>query len=277
LLTNIYSQEMKNLDLKQLSKGMHIHDKLRLLFADLNKQSETEGKEIILTTQEKDAILNDARTRGEYREIRRVMEFFKTCTFMVIDLEISQLAALLAIATLEKILMGIMLKGATEEIIDRMIYDWSGGKAEVIGELKSKYKINHVLMKGFDYFISSSESNKELEEYFILTHHHISKLRRKLFEIDFVINKSPVNFLSRYNQNIIEESNSLVQLFINLDAPLKPLKIYKDFGYALTDNFTFRETEFHKLIENISESTDLSDEEKQNLMLRIDSDLDKEL
>jgi hypothetical protein len=268
---------MKNFDLKQLSKGMHINDKLRLLFADLNKQSETESREIILTPQEKDALLDDAKKRGEYREIRRVMNLFKTCTLMLIDLEIIHLSTLLVITTLEKILIGIILKGVTEEIVDQMIHDWSAGETKAVEKLRSKYKIDHVLMKGFDYFSETREVNKDLEKYFLISCKYIRRLNKKLYEIDYVTNKSPVEFLSDYSRNLINESRNLINLFIRLDAPLKFLRIYRDYGTVLTNNLNFNNSEFYKTIKNLDNNLRMDESEKQKIMAEVDRDLKKEL
>src|SRR3989344_3827269 len=113
---------MVQLDLKKLSKGMNIKDKMRLLFEDMNRQSETAGKESVLTPQERKAIVDDARITGEITEIRRVNELYRAAMFISIDMEITELCLYLSISQLEKILMGIILKGAAEEIIDEMIF-----------------------------------------------------------------------------------------------------------------------------------------------------------
>ena len=138
---------------------MHIRDKMKLLFEDMNRQAETQGKESILTPQERDAIVDDARKSGEMKEIRRVNELYRTAMFLDLDIEIAERNLLLAICQLEKTLMGVVLKGATEDVVSEIFYDIANqntkSSADVetsVSELRKKYKIDSVILKGFDLF-----------------------------------------------------------------------------------------------------------------------------
>ena len=247
---------MTQLDLKKLSKGMNIKDKMKLLFEDMNRQAETLGKESILTPQERKAITDDARKTGEITEIRRVNELYRTATFISIDMEITNLCLCLSISQLEKTLMGIVLKGAAEDIIGEMIYDLARQNDQLPDEIESKsqelrkkYRVDSLLFIGFDFFnppandqnIDSTEfknsilePNQNVQKTFMITCTHAKKLKKKLYELSYVLKKAPIDFLPKRTKNLVKYSEELLTLFITLDDSLKPLRIYRDFGTTFT-------------------------------------------
>ena len=81
---------MTMLNLQKLSKGMNLNDKMKLLFEDTNHTAVSQGKETLLTPQERDSIIEDARRNDELREIRRVNELYILSNYIVIDIELSQ-------------------------------------------------------------------------------------------------------------------------------------------------------------------------------------------
>jgi len=281
---------MTNFDLKKLAKGMHLRDKMKLLFEDSNKQAETNGKESILTPQERDSIIMDARRNDQIRELRKVSELYYLSNLIIIDLDIAYLTLLLAITSLEKQLIGIILKGATEDIVNEMIYDMikenndKTKNCEVKSEeLRKKYKINDVLFKGFDFFELSSETennllpNTHLESLFMQAFKHAKKIKKKLFEIDYVFQKSPIDFSPKYNKDLITNSKELLNLFINLDQTLRPFRIYKDYGKAFIDLAKLKDPLFIDTINNLPNKIELTDPEKQELMDDIDKHIQKNL
>ncbi len=290
---------MGTLDLKKLSKGMNINDKMKLLFEDSNKQAETDGKEHILTAQERDAIVEDARKSDELREIRRVNELYLLSNYISIDMEIANLAFLLSITSLEKSLMGIMLKGATEEIIGEMIYDLAkqDTKTEVeidrkSKELRKKYRVDSVLFKGFDFFDAPIEDdssfpdefkndnlqpNPDIQRFFIVSYLHAKKLKKKLFEMEYVVKKAPIDFLPKWNKDLISESEEVLLSFVNLDQTLRPLRIYKDYGEAFINMAKLSNPEFLDIIKNLPYKLTLTNDEKEGLEVRIDKHLKENL
>lgn len=290
---------MGALDLKKLSKGMNIQDKMRLLFEDSNKQAETDGKEHILTVHERDAIVEDARKSGEIREIRRVNELYLLSNFISIDMEIANLALLLSITSLEKSLMGIMLKGAAEEIVGEMIYDLVkqdntapsafNKKSE---ELRKKYRVDSVLFKGFDFFDApikndgsfpdglkneNLQPNPDIQRFFIVSYMHAKKLKKKLFEMEYVIKKAPIDFIPQWNKNLMKDSEEVLSSFSNLDQTLRPLRIYRDYGEAFINLAKLSNPEFLDIIKNLPVKIVLTDNEKEELRDRIDKRLEEDL
>lgn len=290
---------MVQLDLKKLSKGMHIKDKMKLLFEDMNRQAETAGKESILTPQERDAIIADARKTGEITEIRRINELYKTVMLVSIDMEIVQLGLYLAISHLEKTLMGVMLKGTTEEIINQMIFDFVSQEKKTVteidkkvNELRIKYRVDSVLFKGFDFFNPPLENNSffssdlksavrepnlDIQKSFIVSLYHARKLKKKLYEISYVLKKAPIDFLPESTKKLIKESQELLSIFTNLDSSLRPLRIYRDFGLLLSNNAKPSEPKFFEIIQDINKSVELNTEEKEILEVGIDRSLKEDL
>lgn len=289
---------MVQLDLKKLSKGMHIRDKMKLLFEDMNRQAETEGKESLLTPQERDAIVDDARKSGEIREIRRVYEFYRTALFLDIDMGVAELHLYLAISQIEKILMGIILKGAADDIISEIFYDIahqnnniSSDVEDTIQKLRVKYKIDSVILKGFDLFttpedsedassvekqiteIGSLEPNPEIQQSFMLTFLHAKKLKTILYKMSYVVSKAPIDFLPASTKRLVKDSEELIAQVCTLDGSLSSLRIYRDYADAFAKDATLVEPKFLETIQDIKTHLELNAEEKDGLEKKIDDSL----
>ena len=277
---------------------MHIHDKMRLLFEDMNRQAETAGKESVLTPHERKTLIDAARTAGEITEIRRVHELHSTAMFISIDMEITELHFYLSISQLEKTLMGIVLKGTTEDIVGEMIYDLACQDSKTAleidnksKELRIKYKVDSVLFKGFDFFNPLSndkinsvefnsnvlEPNQDIQKTFIISFTHAKKLKKKLYEMSYILKKSPIDFLRGWTKNLIKDSEKLLSLFVNLDSTLKPLRIYRDYGLAFSKNANLVEPKFFEVIQNIGKHLELSTEEQETLEAKIDKSQKEDL
>jgi hypothetical protein len=290
---------MVQLDLKKLSKGMSVKDKMRLLFQDMNRQAETAGKESVLTPQERKAIVDDARNTGEIIQIRKVNELYLAAMFISIDMEITQLQLLLSMGQLEKTLTGIILKGATEEIIGEMVYDLASQDENTptelenkIKELRIKYKVDNILFKGFDFFnpIEDNEGasltefdtnvlvpNQNIQKSFINSFYLAKKLKRKLYEMSYVLGKTPIDFLLSSTKDLIKDSEELLIYFTNLNETFKPLRIYRDFGQEFSKNTNLVEPKFFEIIQDIEKNLELSIEDKEKLESSIDKSLNEDL
>ena len=280
------------LNLQKLSKGMNLNDKMKLLFEDTNHTAVSQDNESLLTPQERDSIIEDARRNGELREIRRVNELYILSNYIAIDIELSQFSLLLSLSYLEKILMGIILKGAADEMIGEILYDLAK-KDEISGEetidkkmeeLRMKYKVDSVLFKGFDFFNALNEENQEkvepnnkIQQAFMVSFRHAKILKKKLFDMEYVLKKSPIDFLPKRNKEIIQQSEELLTLFINLDSSLKPLRIYRDFGNKIVGEVQITDPEFLKTVKDIGKALELSEQEKEQLQFQIDKHLGKDL
>ena len=283
---------MTTLNLQKLSKGMNLNDKMKLLFEDTNHTAVSQDNESLLTPQERDSIIEDARRNGELREIRRVNELYILSNYIAIDIELSQFSLLLSLSYLEKILMGIILKGAADEMIGEILYDLAK-KDEISGEktidkkmdeLRMKYKVDSILFKGFDFFNALNEENQEkvepnnkIQQAFMVSFRHAKILKKKLFDMEYVLKKSPIDFLPKRNKEIIQQSEELLTLFINLDSTLKSLRIYRDFGDKIIGEVQITDPEFLTTIKNIGKTLELSDQDKEQLQIQIDKHLGKDL
>jgi hypothetical protein len=290
---------MLQLDLKKLSKGMNIKDKLKLLFEDMNCQAETLGKESILTAQERKAIIDDARNTGEIIEIRRVYRLSREAIFISIDMEISELLLFLSISHLEKTLMGIVLKGASEDIIGHIIYDLArqngNNTVEIDAEVKNlyeKYKVDSVLFKGFDFFNPPEntdngipkeendyifEPNRDIQKAFMASFSHAKKLKTKLSAMDYILKKSPIDFLLESTRSLIKESEDVLSLFVNLDSTLKPMRVYRDYGLRITKSKDPDTLTFFEKIQDIGKQIEMSEEDRKALESMIDRSLTEDL
>ncbi|HLL60221.1 MAG TPA: hypothetical protein VK338_00745 [Candidatus Nitrosocosmicus sp.] len=273
---------MGALDLKKLSKGMHILDKMKLLFEDTNRQAETDGKESVLTPQEREAIITDARKNGEINEIRRVHEFYVASTYIGIDMEMTELSLHLAMSYLERILLGMLLKSEAEEIVSGILYDLvsSQGKKsdnefeKEIKELREKYRVDRTLFKGFEFFTPTSDSdtkthtpNAYIQQFFMMSFPHARQLKKKLFMMEYIKSQVPIDFLSSSNKKLIDDCNELITTFTSLDSSLNPLRIYCDYGHRIAKGV---DSDFLSTIRDLKEKLELTDVEKDLLKAQID-------
>ena len=286
---------MLQLDLKKLSKGMNIKDKLNFLFEDMNRQAETAGKESVLTPQERKAIIDDARSTKKIMEIRRVYRLSREAMLISIDMEISELLLFLSISHLEKTLMGITLKGVSEDIIGHIVYYLArqngnnivGIDAEV-KNLYAKYKVDSILFRGFDFFNhpenndngipkeendDSFEPNRDIKKAFMASLSHARKLKTKLFAMDYVLKKSPIDFLPESTKSLIKECEEILFLFVNLDATIKPMRVYRDYGLRMTKTTNQDSLVFFEKIQDIEKQIVMNEEDRKALESMIDSSL----
>ncbi len=283
---------MTQLDLKKLSKGMNIKDKMRLLFEDMNRRSETAGKEFVLTPQERKAIVDDARNTGEMTEIRRVNELYRTAMFISIDMEIAQLCLCLSISQLEKILVGIMCKDAAEDIVGRILYDstqqhkqTSGSIENQIEKLWIQHRAESKQLNDFDLFSQlvtedhqqMFEPNQKIQLLFMATFIHAKKLKKKLHELSYVVEKAPIDFLPQYAKKLRKESEDILTAFSDLDKTLRPLRVYRDYGVKFAPNAQLIEPQFFEVIQVVNKQLELSADDKNELERKIDKFLSDDL
>lgn len=280
---------MTQLDLKKLSKGMHIKDKMRLLFEDINLQSETSGKESVLTPQERKSIIEDARRTGEIKEISRVHELYKTAMFVTIDVEIAYLRLCLTITQLEKTLIGIISKDSAEDIISEIIYDLARQDYQVANEienktqeLRQKYRVDKIIFQNFDFFIPSAdgqtlEPNHTIQTTFMLAFHYAKRLKQKLYELSYVQQKAPIDFLPTSTKDLTKNAEELLQVFSTLDESLKTLRVYRDYGSIFAQGAALVEPKFLEVIQEIDKQIELSEADKNNLGEKIDKTISENL
>ena len=265
---------------------------MRLLFEDMNRRSETAGKEFVLTPQERKAIVDDARNTGEMTEIRRVNELYRTAMFISIDMEIAQLCLCLSISQLEKILVGIMCKDAAEDIVGRILYDstqqhkqTSGSIENQIEKLWIQHRAESKQLNDFDLFSQlvtedhqqMFEPNQKIQLLFMATFIHAKKLKKKLHELSYVVEKAPIDFLPQYAKKLRKESEDILTAFSDLDKTLRPLRVYRDYGVKFAPNAQLIEPQFFEVIQVVNKQLELSADDKNELERKIDKFLSDDL
>lgn len=272
---------MGSLNLTTLSNGMNIVDKMKLLFEDFN--AEAEGSQLVLTPKEREAIINDARKRGELHVIRKTNRLYMLSNYACIEIDRCQLLLLLALADLDKILMGVALKGGIEEIIGQIIYDLAkkeSTKEEIldqkIKDIEERYSIDSVIYKGFELFSSDDQDpstnhpNDRIQEGFKRAVKHAKNLMLKLFELEYILSKTQIDFMPKMNKELITQCKELIDSFVNLNDTLRTLRIYRDHGDELTGKLQISDAEFLTVIKDINFGIQPSEAEK----IKVKSDID---
>lgn len=81
----------KKPDIVRLAKGMPLEDKAKLIFADLHKQEETAGLQRILSPDEEQALIDDAREQGQIADLNRLNKLYRINVLLLGDLQTTYL------------------------------------------------------------------------------------------------------------------------------------------------------------------------------------------
>lgn len=279
---------MGSLNLTTLSNGMNIVDKMRLLFEDLN--AEAEGSQTVLTPKEREALISDARKRGEMHVIRKTNRLYMLSNYACIEIDRRQLLLLLALSDLNKILMGVVLKGGVEEIVGQIVYDLAKKESDnkekldqKIKEIEKRYKIETVIYKGFDLFSSDDQDpntlhpNDCIQDGFKKAVKLAKNLKLKLYELEYILTKTEIDFMPKQNKELVVQCDELIEAFTNLNDTLRTLRIYRDHGDTLTGKVHISDAEFLSMIKDIKFAIQLTEVEKDKVKSDIDTAADENL
>src|SRR3989338_6917418 len=115
-------------NITQLAKGMSLQDKARILIADVEEKSRTDGEKTLLTASEKDAIVEDAAKHNELREINRIYNLYQTVFYVYLDVYSRLQTLLIQIGSVEKIILAGYLAANAMDTIDRLLHDLAPDK-----------------------------------------------------------------------------------------------------------------------------------------------------
>lgn len=270
------------LNLGRLAKTMSPQDKIKLLLADTEKRAETSGKEYILTPQEQNAIIEDARRNNEMGILRKAHSYYQISHYILMDLDVSYLRYLVHYSIVDRQVIGCHIKAEADEIIGQILYDQvkqnsdsDKNKDNALEALYTKYIPKGSILHSFEYFPPADEKGlQELNTYiqkgFMDMFRFARSMQKKLYELTYVIEQIGFNFLSDTTKETIERYKKQIEEFTNLDSLLRPLRMFRDFDFENLKNNQMTEPEFFDTIKNLKTKLELSEEEKAESRKTVD-------
>lgn len=231
----------KKLDIKKLAKDMSLQDKAKILFADRNKRAETSGLEKLLTPEEEDAIIKDAREHNQIDEINRLDELYKIANLLLLDIQTQYLNFAIAETKVVGFLGTIASTTLTDDIINKLVYDLvkdEKKREKTLKELKEKYFYNKGVFGHFGIFTPAFSDdpkkrvpNIHLQRTIIEAVERIKKFKEVRYQLDYVVDEvAGIDFLSDKQREDLKEYEKKLKNFTLLDNEFKILQIYKDFA-----------------------------------------------
>ena len=288
-------------DLKKLTKDMSFMDKMKLLLEDINVYAESLGEKTLLTPAEKQAFYDEIRKNDQISEYNRIYGIYKVVNLMAIDVIINSQALTITVLELSNYLTSGIIKGVLEDTIDEIIYDLASDgysqedkeKQETQNkidkkrdELIAKYRVNSSkFIQQFDYFIPSLEHksyfstelknevlevNPKIQKLFMEAVSGAKRLNEAIYEVEYSLSLVGFNCLSDRQQRDFQIKKDILAVFINLDSPLRLLRIYRDNPFKKVNITCKAETLFFETIKNIKTKIDLTDAEIQEAKKTVD-------
>jgi len=226
---------MKKVNLKKLIKSMSFRDKAKLVLADAG-WSIPGGESQLLTSSEKNAILQDCKDKGEIDELHRIGKLSVVMYLTVLETQNIFNRLQYTIVNLN-FLLYLMGSGELEEFT---IND--GNKQPLIA-------LQHAFLDVFDAY---------------------KHLYAKLFSLNFIKRKAnDIDLLSEKDQKITNEASDEISSFEE-NAFLYMLGIYKsymDAGDFSAENVS--ESKFLELIENYKKSLVFTEDEQTEAIKKL--------
>ena len=272
----------KTLDIKRLVKGMSLQDKAKILFADRNKKAETSGFERLLTPEEEDAIIEDARKYNQIGELNKLNDFYLMANLLLADIQTAYLNFWLSEYKLEQILTAIFVGERAKDVLYQIIYDFAKGDKEKAKELEKKY-IDELYLKTFlskhltSFWDKDSEVNMGLQRHLIDAIERLKKYKKIRYQLDYVVNeRASIDFLSdKQKQNLKEHDNALKR-FVDFGETLAPLKMLKDvFIEHKTIGDLKVSQEFFNIVKNTNKAVRTTIKDKEEAREQIDDILNR--
>lgn len=257
-----------DLNVKQLAKSMHVHDKVRMLIADVEEKMKTDSKGL-LSESEKDAIVEDAHKKHELSELNRIYNLYVLEGGLYMDTYSRLQALLIQFASLERILLMIGVAGFGRDAIDRIVHDLVPDK-----DKKTVYKEYESDMKTLNKYIliQDDKPHPDLVEAVDSLIKVAKVVRKFLYQIEYVQHKTEVKIIMDDHQEIYDSCEELIQSIINFDASLRLLRVLRD--YEVLDD-SDESKELLDMVQNIEQRLTLSEQDKQEAEAKIEKYLEK--
>lgn len=274
---------MKELNFKRMAPDMSFTDKVKLLFADWTLRKETRGEERIITLQEEKSMIDDIRKRNQIDDYNRLIDLYNMSNFLVLDIQTAMLSFKLSIEKAHGLALAIILHGQSIDQLESLFFTISTNANASLKDLEEKIKTNtwHGLLSLFqpqdeDETLDTREPNHHIQMLFEKVVMANKVLRKKLYSLEYIVEKAQIDFLGKEHQELIAEVQEQIKYVEDLDGFLSILTIYKkhyDLGLIQKENLTH--PIFIELILDHKKALQLTDQERSEAEAEIDQYIDE--
>lgn len=257
---------------------MSFTDKVKLLFADWNLRKETHGEQNLITLQEEKAITEDMRKRHEIDQYNQLIDLYNMSNFLMIDIQTAILCLKLSIEKAHGLALAIILHGQSIDQLESLFFTISSSERTSRRDLEETIKTNtwHGLLSLFqphdeEKALDTREPNHHIQMLFEKLVRSNKVLRKKLYSLEYIVEKAQIDFLNKDHQELIVESKEQLKYVEDLDGFLSILTVYKKhYELGLIQKENFAHPIFLELIVDHKNVLPLTDQEKNEVELEID-------
>ncbi|MBT5017092.1 hypothetical protein HN709_03880 [Candidatus Peregrinibacteria bacterium] len=241
---------MKKFNLKKLSKSMSLRNKANIIFADFNRQSETRGKERLITPEEEEAIYEDCQLKHQIPEINRLTDCFNVIRRCVVDSSMRVVLLDLQLSRLSVIILRIFIDQRTRR----------DSPPEKISKKLFSYWFEPLESEDEDY-----EPNVDFQHAFARALQAYRLLRKSLYMVEVLEQKGrDIQFLNDELREMIKDANSKRAEFEEMGTFGPMIGIYKKADeMELIRKSGFSVPEFEEYFFYPEKALELTEQEKE--------------
>jgi hypothetical protein len=278
-----------NFNNEKFVKDIRLVDQLRWLFADMDKLIESKGTEYLLNNGQRNEILSDIGKKKKSKTLAVIKNLYFHIQLAIPDLIMAVQQFQLVTKHLEMVILGISVRSDAEDIINELIYRWSasGFTPTQKENPKVQEKIDFTAEELTQIFVDGDRlyntfsaltpaenthksyfriENGELEPNILLQKAFLDAvaeakyIRRKLLELDYMLEKAQINILSDKNSEVVSFIEDELQRFCDFDGHLSHLKFYRSNIDRMKKDPTLKE--FISCVYDTETVTQLTEEEQ---------------
>ena len=219
----------KKFSIKQLARGMHMHDKARIIIEHYTSKAENDGMGI-LNYAEEEALIVDARKNNEIPEIRRIYDIWKAASMSEYDIYQAHQRYLLTRSHLDCLILANSLANRAQDAIGHLLYDayFSKNLLEEPERILSKQG-NHSLDSILRFcFTENAEARSLLTQALENVISSAKALCGKRYQFRYLIGKSPITITSEQQEKIVKQADASLTDLAQLKGNLTILKLFRD-------------------------------------------------
>lgn len=293
------------LNMIKMIENMSAQDKAKILIGDAHTSAESQGKNHLLTSTEKDRLFDLARKQNQIHYLNIVINCYRAVCFILWDLDRAFLMYGIHADDLQRIIQSCFIKGTAEDILREVVYElltekYKGKEPIVDYEKKideeadlifTNSGFNKGILGSFDYFDPPLREhsyfdpkigtvfglpNKYIIEKFMEVISSVITYRKRKYELDLVQQRAKIELLSERQQGEVKGYEDAISEFINLKGLFGAIKIYTKLNVNVPDN-NIEAHDFIGMLGNIESKVKLSEDQKKECEKRVEDALSHDL
>lgn len=258
---------------------MSVKDKARILFADYVEQREHRPR--ILTPDEEEMIVENARKNNQISELNRLTELFNIANILLIDIELAYWKFRSAQGRLHSTIMTIYLSELAKDKLYELLFDSTNNKQKIaeleakhIKKLEGLFKISSFIERETGKF----EPNILLQKTLLDTAEQAKEYNKKIYQLDYITFEAGFKLISDEDQKHLKDTEKDIREFVNLEGIFLFLQVCKEFKkqkiFTSTDR-TDNLRKFFEILNDTNKATELTKKDKLKAKRQMDEIIEK--